>query len=54
MLEIIQKKDTNLYMCMYTDVYQMFNIIKTYMHSIVLRPVKHGNVISVVIFFTCK
>ena len=40
MLEIIQKKDTNLYMCMYIYVYQMCNLIKTYIHSIVLRRVE--------------
>ena len=30
---------------MYIYVYQMFILIKTYIHSIVLRHVKHGNVI---------
>ena len=37
MLQIIQKKDTNMYMCMYIYVYQMLNLIKkTNIHSIVL------------------
>ena len=30
---------------MHIDVYQMFNLMKTYIHSIVLRRVKQGNVI---------
>ena len=34
------EEDTNLYMCMYIYVYQMFNLIKTYIHPIVLRLVK--------------
>ncbi len=37
--------DTNLYVCMHIDVYQMFNLMKTYIHSIVLRRLKHCNVI---------